>query len=169
VSRRTERIGNLIRAVVAEAIQSRLSDPRIEPLTSVTRVEVSADLAVARVYVSIMAPESRQQLCLAGLGHAAGRLRTMVAEELTLRQAPRLEFVLDDSIQRSFRTVQAIDAAMAELGERPPWEQEEEDEGAAAEDVDDQAGGEPQSPGGLAADAPRPRDDGPTAGREEDG
>jgi ribosome-binding factor A len=130
VSRRTERIGNVIRGIVARAIQARLSDPRIEPLTSVTRVEVSEDLAVARVYVSIMAPEPRQRLCLAALQHAAGRLRGLVGQQVALRLVPRLSFQLDPSIQGAFRTVQAIDQAMAELGQRPPWELA--DENAAA-------------------------------------
>jgi ribosome-binding factor A len=125
VSRRTERIGNVIRALVAEAIQSRLSDPRIAPLTSITRVEVSADLAVARVHVSVMAEEPRQALCLQALRHAAGRLRSLVAQRIVLRHVPRLDFLLDSSVQGAFRTVQVIDAAMAELGQRPPWEADE--------------------------------------------
>lgn len=119
MSRRTERIGNLIRAVLADAIQARLHDPRIEPLTSLTRVEVSADFSLARVYVSIMASAARQKLCLQALQGAAGRLRSFVAAEIVMRQTPRLEFVLDESVQGAFRTVQAIDAAMAELGEAP--------------------------------------------------
>jgi len=35
---------------------------------------------------------------------------------------PRLEFVLDESLQRAFETVQVIDQAMVELGEPAPWE-----------------------------------------------
>lgn len=118
VSRRTERIGSVIRAVLSHEIQMRLSDPRIETLTSITRVEVAADLSVARVYVSVMAPEARQRLCLTALQHAAGRLRAAVGRQVRLRQLPQLVFHLDDSIQRAFQTVQQIDAAMAELEAR---------------------------------------------------
>jgi len=107
---------------VAEAIQRRLSDPRIELLTSVTHVEVSPDLTVARVFVSVMATAERQKLCLAALRSATHRVRAMVADQVVLRQVPRIEFTLDDSIQRAFRTVQAIDEAMIELGEPAPWE-----------------------------------------------
>ena len=122
MSRRTERIGSLIRTVVSAAIRERLSDPRIETLTSITRVEVSADLSVARVNVSVLASEVRRQLCVDALQHAAGRLRAAVAQQVRLRQVPRLEFHLDDSVQQAFHTVQAIDAAMAEFGPRPPAE-----------------------------------------------
>ena len=118
VSRRSERVASLVRNILAEAIQSRLSDPRIEPLTSITRVEVSPDLSVAHVYVSVMAEEARRELSVRALRHAAGRLRSLVARELTLRQAPELDFRLDESVQQSFRTVQQIDRLMEELGER---------------------------------------------------
>jgi ribosome-binding factor A len=122
VSRRTERVARLIQAIVADAIQNRLQDPRIEPLTSVTRAEVSADLSVARVHVSVMADEARRQLCLRALRHAAGRLRSLIAEETALRRVPRLEFYLDDSVRGSFETVEALDQIMTEMGEPPTWE-----------------------------------------------
>jgi len=108
-----------MRATLASAIQSRLSDPRIEPLTSITRVEVSADLSVAHVYVSVLADETRRKLSVRALRHAAGRLRSLVAEQLTLRQVPVLEFRLDESVQRSFETVQQLDQIMAELDAAP--------------------------------------------------
>jgi ribosome-binding factor A len=124
VSRRAERIGNAIRSVLSERIQRGLSDPRIETLTSITHVDVSADCSTARVYVSVMAAPSRQALCLEALQSAAGRLRAAVGERVRLRHVPHLLFCLDDSVQRAFRTVQAIDASMAELGQRLPWEEE---------------------------------------------
>ena len=114
MSRRMLRIASVIRAVLAEAIRERLSDPRIEQLTSITHVEVSADLSVARVYVSVMAPEARQKLTLEALKHASGRLRTLVAQELTVRQTPQITFRLDESLQRGFETVQQIDRIMLE-------------------------------------------------------
>lgn len=120
MSRRSERVANVIRAIVADAIQHRLNDPRIEPLTSVTHVHVSADLSVADVYVSVMAQDSRRQLSLQALQHAAGRLRSLVARQVALRQVPLLRFRLDESIQGSFRTVQQLDRLMAELGARAP-------------------------------------------------
>lgn len=115
MSRRTLRVASLIRSIVADAIQFRLNDPRIEPLTSVLRVDVSADFSVAKVYVSVMAGEARQKLTLDALRGAAGMMRSLVASDVTLRQTPALEFVLDGSLQRGFETVQAIDQAMREL------------------------------------------------------
>lgn len=118
MSRRTERVASLIRTILAGAIQSHLSDPRIEPLTSITHVEVSADLSVAYVYVSVMAEAPRRELTVRALRHASGRLRSLVAREVSLRQVPQLDFRLDESVQQSFKTVQQIDGLMEELGER---------------------------------------------------
>ncbi len=121
MSRRTERVGNLIRNVLAEHVPHRLHDPRIEPLTTITRVEVSEDLSLARVHVSVMAPPTRQRLTVEALQHAAGRLRRIVGRQVRLRKIPTLVFELDDSVRKAFETVRAIDQAMAELGEARPF------------------------------------------------
>jgi ribosome-binding factor A len=130
VSRRCERLGHLIRSILAEAIRDRLSDPRIPLLTSITRVEVSDDLAVACVHVSVMAEEPQRKLCVAALQKAAGRLRRVLAPELSLRKIPNLVFRLDDSIRQGFETLAVIDHAMRELGEVPEWEREDADQDA---------------------------------------
>lgn len=131
VSRRTQRIASVIRNVVAEAIRTQLSDPRVEPWTSVTRVQVSPDLTVAHVNVSVMAENpARRKLCVQALQAASGRLRSMLARHLTARQIPRLEFHLDDSVQQSIRTVDAIDRVLAESA-RPLAAAEPREEAAA--------------------------------------
>lgn len=118
MSKRVNRVGSAIRAIVAAAIQNDLNDPRIPSITSVTRVEVSADFSVARVFVSVLAPDARRRACLRALASAAGHLRWLVGRELSLRKTPVLDFRLDESLRGSFETVQLIDRAMAEL--RPP-------------------------------------------------
>lgn len=131
MSRRTERIGSVIRSVIAEAIQSRLSDPRILPLTSITRVDVTEDLQLARVHVSVLAPPARRTLCVEALQSAAGRLRRLLAPELRLRKLPTLEFHLDESVQHAFTTVEAIDAAMREYRDADEDTRDEDDDEAA--------------------------------------
>lgn len=109
MSRRLERVASLIRTILASAIRTRLSDPRIEPISSITRVDVSADFSVAHVYVSVLAPEPRQRLTLRALRAAAGRLRGLLSEALVLRQCPAIDFRLDDSIKKSGQTIDALD------------------------------------------------------------
>lgn len=148
MSRRTERVGNLIRSVLAEHVPHRLHDPRIEPLTTITRVEVSEDLSLARVHVSVMAAPGRQRLTVEALQHAAGRLRRIVGGQVRLRKIPTLVFELDDSVRKAFETVRAIDQAMAELGEQRPFYAEQDGKPAEAAD------GQPQEAAGPEASGP---------------
>ena len=78
MSRRIEKAAEAIREVVSMAILTDLNDPRIRDVT-VTYVEVSADLRYAKVHVSVMGDEARQNLCLRGLQSAAGFLQSKIA------------------------------------------------------------------------------------------
>ncbi|NLX14595.1 MAG: 30S ribosome-binding factor RbfA [Phycisphaerales bacterium] len=113
-SHRPERVGNVIRQIIGEAIASRLSDPRIDPLTSVTRVEVTADLEYAKVFVSVMGSRQVGQRTLAGLKSARGYVRQMVAQKLTLRQCPNISFHLDESLKKAAETLRLIEKVMGE-------------------------------------------------------
>ena len=128
---------------------ARLNDPRIEPLTSITRVNVSADLSLARINVSVFATPARQQLTLTALKAAASRLRGIVRERLVARHIPRLEFYLDDSIKRGIETINTLDEV---LPPPPP---------TAADDTDTAASDEPAGP------APRSDAASPAGGADE--
>ena len=116
---RTEKVASEIRNLVSEAILVHLQDPRIAPLTSVTRVDVSGDLENAKVHVSVLGPEPVQRRTLQALRHARGFVQTHVARSLSIRQCPHLDFELDLSIKRQAEISALIDEAMAELGEAP--------------------------------------------------
>lgn len=115
-SRRVERVASLLRKVLAEAIQTRLHDPRIPTITSITRVEVSADFSVARVHVSVLDTPARQALCIRALQSSAGHLRRLLRPHLRLRTIPALDFRLDDSLKRGFETCQILDRLAAARG-----------------------------------------------------
>ena len=114
---RLEKVASEVRAVVGDAITNRLSDPRISPFASVTRVSVSGDFSVADVYVSVMGEEGEQRKTLAGLKHARGHLQGLVAKRLRTRQCPAIRFHLDDSIKRGMETIRAIDDVMGRMSE----------------------------------------------------
>ncbi len=114
---RPERVAQLVRAVVSDAISHKLSDPRIEPFSSVTRVEVSRDLEHAKVFVSVMGDASVRRRTMHGLNSAAGHIQRLVARQLPIRHCPQLSFHLDESIKRAVETIQLIDETMAEYSE----------------------------------------------------
>ena len=89
------------------AILAELKDPRIRDVT-VTYVEVSADLRHAKVHVSVMGDETRQNLSLRGLQSAAGFLQSKIAERIEIRYTPKLSFLLDQGVKRSIAVAQIL-------------------------------------------------------------
>jgi ribosome-binding factor A len=106
-SRRVEKAAEAIRGVVSMAILAELKDPRIRDVT-VTYVEVSPDLRHAKVHVSVMGDETRQNLSLRGLQSAAGFLQSKIAERIEIRYTPKLIFLLDQGVKRSIAVAQIL-------------------------------------------------------------
>lgn len=125
-SRRVLKAAAAIREVVSMAILTELKDPRIRDVT-VTQVEVSPDMRQAKVYVSIMGDETRQQLSLRGLQNAAGFLQSKVAERIDTRYTPRLIFHLDMGVKRSIEIAQILQQVLPAAPEPSEAEDESDD------------------------------------------
>jgi ribosome-binding factor A len=102
MSRRTDRLGEALRHEIGRMILAELHDPRIGFVT-VTRVEVSADLSLAKVFVSVLEPAARERATLRGLNSARKRLQLRLGENLKLRRLPEIAFHLDPGVKRSIR------------------------------------------------------------------
>lgn len=108
-------MARIIQTSVSDVIQNRLSDPRIGGMISVTRVEISADLRAARVFLSIVGvSEAQQELCLRAIRHAHGFIQTHLADALTMKICPTLQFVLDHSLKKGFEITKILDALEAQ-------------------------------------------------------
>jgi ribosome-binding factor A len=105
--RRVQKVAEAIREVVSMAILTELQDPRVRDVT-VTSVEAAADLRSAKVMVSVMGDDTRQNLTLRGLQSAAGFLQSKIADRIDLRYTPRLTFVLDQGVKRSIAVAQIL-------------------------------------------------------------
>jgi ribosome-binding factor A len=136
---RPQRVANLIREIVSEAIATKLSDPRIGPMVSVTRVEVTADLEHAKVFFSVMGSAAAERRTMQGLQSAVGVVQRMVARELAIRQCPQLSFHLDETIKRTAETLRIISETMAEY-EQPVPESESAQSQVPDESEDDTTG-----------------------------
>lgn len=102
--RRQERMSVEIKRVLSRIIQDDIKDPRIDFSTvSITRVEVPNDLSHARVNISILGDEQKQEETMKALQKAKGYLRTELAREIQIRHAPELELRLDKSIEHGIR------------------------------------------------------------------
>ena len=92
---RKEKIASVVRQVVSEAIAQKLHDPRVDMLTTVTRVEMTDDLLVAKVFLTVTGGEATQRRTLQGVRNAGGYLQRQIAKELQIRHCPTLRFELD--------------------------------------------------------------------------
>jgi ribosome-binding factor A len=96
---RRPRLEAAIRDELATIVGRELADPRIEKagLVTVTKVELSADLSVAKVGVSFVGGEGDPDEAIEAIAKRAGFLRGEIGRRLTLRHAPELRFVHDRS------------------------------------------------------------------------
>jgi ribosome-binding factor A len=109
MSRRTERINDLLREEISALIQRELKDPRIAGLVSITEVDVSPDLTRAKVFVSVLGSEEEKASTLAGLAASAHFMQRELRRRLTIRRMPELSFLRDDSLERGARILALLD------------------------------------------------------------
>lgn len=140
---RRRRIEAEIQRVLSEVISREVKDPRVGSVT-ITAVSMSADMGAARVYFTPFASRNAPEEVRIGLTHAGGFLRGEVGRRLSLRHAPRLEFVFDDTVDRAARLTGLIDSAVRQdraghqedpAGGRSPGELDSRDEAANDESV----------------------------------
>lgn len=106
---RSRRVGEQIQRELSELLRREIRDPRAN-LATVMDVEVSRDLAYAKVFVSSMDAAVDHEELLAVLNRAAGFLRHEIGRGMKLRVVPQLRFYFDDSIEYGAR----MDAVIAE-------------------------------------------------------
>ena len=108
MTRRIERVNNLIRHEISELLQRQVKDPRLGNFITVTEVSTSSDLKHAKVFVSCI-PGKEKEETLSVLTSASGFFRRELAKRLKLRYTPILSFEWDDSIERGDRLLRLID------------------------------------------------------------
>ena len=88
------------REVIANIMLFEMTDPRLEMVT-ITGCEVSFDKSVANVYYTT--EPSRYVEVAEALSRASGRIRSLMARQLSWRVAPELRFMLDESVDTAER------------------------------------------------------------------
>ena len=108
---RTERLASQIQRQLAALIQGGSKDPRIAA-ASIIEVQVSRDLAHARVYFSVLDPVVAAE-CLEALNNASGYLQREIGRAIKARVTPKLTFIYDDTDIRGRQMSDLIDSAIA--------------------------------------------------------
>lgn len=115
-SPRARRVADQIQRELAEILREELKDPRVRMVT-VTGVDVSGDLAHAKIYFTSLVGEPERQEIAEGLARASGFLRTALGRRLRIHSIPELHFVHDSSVEEGVRLSRLIDQAVAESGD----------------------------------------------------
>lgn len=109
MSRRIDRVNELLRSEISNLLAREIKDPRVVGVISITEVVASSDLRSARVYISVMGNDSDRKAAMDGIRSAASFLRRELRDRINLRHAPHMTFVLDDSIEEGERVLRLID------------------------------------------------------------
>ncbi|HAA08218.1 MAG: 30S ribosome-binding factor RbfA [Syntrophomonadaceae bacterium] len=113
--RRQERMAVELKKVLSRILQEEIKDPRLDfSAVSVSQVELSNDLSHARVFISIMGDDEKQQETMKALEKARGFIRSRIAEEIQVRHVPEIDFRLDRSIEHGIRISSLLDKIMEE-------------------------------------------------------
>jgi ribosome-binding factor A len=117
-TRRQEKIARVVREAVSDAIANHLNDPRLEgAFVSVTRVEVSADLRITNVYLSVFGgTEKAQNNVFAAIIHAKKRIQMLLAGRIQSRFCPVLNLHKDEQFKKTIEILKLIDDLAGESG-----------------------------------------------------
>lgn len=117
-------------------IAREVHDPGIGFIT-LTRVKVTPDLQLARVYYTLMGDETARRETAKALARAAPFLRRQISQRIRLRRAPELAFHYDESIARQDRVEQILQELKAQESERAAAAQAEHPDGSTHDDSAD--------------------------------
>jgi ribosome-binding factor A len=105
---RTDRIDELLRQEIGGLLARDVKDPRIG-FATVTKVETTADLAHARVWVSVIGSQAERTETVRALEHAMPFVRHELGSRLRLRRIPNLHVRLDETAEQGTRLLHLLD------------------------------------------------------------
>ena len=127
---RAERVSDAVQQELAVLIREGVRDPRVG-MVSVTDVDVSRDLAYAKIHVTFLGERTQEEIdeAMSALNGASGYLRKLLASSIKLRITPKLTFLFDESGRRGQHLSALIDYAMSTQQESDQDDQPVDNEG----------------------------------------
>lgn len=119
LSHRVERIAEQIREEVSQILSTEVSDPGVG-LVTVTRVKVTADLSLARIYWTAMGDTAERKRTAKALARAGAYVRHLLSSRMTLRRSPEVQFLFDQSVAAQDRVEQILQELKQEEASRQP-------------------------------------------------
>lgn len=103
-----QRLGEDVRRELTDIFRS-IKDPRVDPLLSIVKIDLSGDQSYCKVYVSSMGGLDKAKESVKGLESGAGYIRRELSMRVEMRRSPELRFVADDSIEYSAEIARKLD------------------------------------------------------------
>ena len=113
MTQRTDQVASTLKRATQEILSRGLAAPRVQGLITVTRVDVSADLANATLFCSIT-PHKHEELSMHGLKSASKWVRRQVSDKVRFRRMPKFTFKVDEQLQRQQEVLASIAEARQE-------------------------------------------------------
>jgi ribosome-binding factor A len=110
-SQRLARIEGEMQRVLSTLVAREVRDPRVGNVT-ITAVSVAPDMSAARIWFMPFGDKHSPEQVAEGLARASGFLRGELGRALSLRHAPRLEFLYDQQIENADKLTRLIDGAV---------------------------------------------------------
>jgi ribosome-binding factor A len=127
--RRLPRLNEQMKRDIAEVLRTQVRDPRVAGVT-VTSVQVTPDLTLARVRVQVSADPEERSAAFAGLEASGPFIRRAVGQGMRIRRMPELRFLEDESLDHAAR----IEAILREVVPPGGWPEEVPADEEEAED-----------------------------------
>ena len=134
---KNNRINGEVMRALSVIIREGVKDPRIDPMLSITKVEVTPDLQFCKVHVSTLGADDSLDRSIEGLRNAEGYIRRELAHTVNLRKTPEHQFVADRSIEYAIEMSKKIDDLIkAETFSSDIEENDTEGDGYGSEEED---------------------------------
>lgn len=96
---RIERVRNLLRNEISLMIMLKeIKDPRVNTYLSISKIDVSKDIAYAKVYISSHESIKKLNAAVDALNHASGFIQFRLGKKMKTRNTPKLRFISDNSV-----------------------------------------------------------------------
>ncbi|KAL3701676.1 hypothetical protein R1sor_019698 [Riccia sorocarpa] len=116
------------------------ADMYLSSVATISDVEMSKDLSVAKVYISVYGDERGQELALAGLKNRAGYVRKGIAQRMNLKFTPEIRFLKDEGLERGSRVISILEKLKEER--KAKEKRTDEQDGSDVEEDEDREQGE---------------------------
>ena len=118
LSHRVERIAEQLREELSQILATEVRDPGVG-LVTVTRVKVTADLSLARVYWTTLGEAAERKKTATALARTAPYVKHLLSQRLTLRRAPDVQFLFDESVAAQDRIERILQDLKTEREQHP--------------------------------------------------